>query len=97
MLMMYYRIYRALTVLSILAIMIIIVQAHGAHALQSIYTLQSLTITPYECNYMPLNCTTDLRIILIPYYANPFNASLAGMPSLSSLPINYPSQGTSGP
>ncbi|WP_188602425.1 pectin acetylesterase-family hydrolase [Vulcanisaeta souniana] len=91
--MMYYRIYRALPALLILAIMIIIAQAHGAHAVQSNYTLLSFTLAPYECNSMPLNCTTDLRIILIPYYANPFNVSLAGMPSLSSLPINYPSQG----
>ncbi|GAB6943787.1 hypothetical protein [Vulcanisaeta sp. JCM 14467] len=91
--MMRYRIYRALTVISILAILVIVVQAHGAYAAQSIYTLQSFILTPYECNSMPLNCTTDLRIILEPYYANPFNVSLAGMPSLSSLPINYPSQG----
>lgn len=80
--MMYYRIYRALPALLILAIMIIIAQAHGAHAVQSNYTLLSFTLAPpYECNSMPLNCTTDLRIILIPYYANPFNVSLAGMPS----------------
>jgi len=36
----------------------------------------------------------DERTILIPYYADPFSTSLAGMPRLRDLPINYPNQGT---